>query len=109
MPVGLRSVMEELAKLIIRDGEGATKLVTIETVGARTTEDAKAVCWKKSGLRVTSTHSERSIPLAGSSMSSTIRAVLPLSRAATATIGARSMYWFETCTANTPSRFKCRQ
>jgi glutamate N-acetyltransferase/amino-acid N-acetyltransferase len=41
---GLREVMEELAKLIIRDGEGATKLVTIETVGARTVEDAKAVC-----------------------------------------------------------------
>ncbi|MDB5102801.1 MAG: N-acetylglutamate synthase/glutamate N-acetyltransferase [Fibrobacteres bacterium] len=41
---GLRDVMEELAKLIIRDGEGATKLVTIETVGARTSEDAKAVC-----------------------------------------------------------------
>jgi glutamate N-acetyltransferase/amino-acid N-acetyltransferase len=33
-----------LAKLIIRDGEGATKLVTIETLGARTAEDAKAVC-----------------------------------------------------------------
>ncbi|MEO6097444.1 MAG: bifunctional glutamate N-acetyltransferase/amino-acid acetyltransferase ArgJ [Fibrobacteria bacterium] len=41
---GLRGLMEELAKLIIRDGEGATKLVTIETVGARTVEDAKAVC-----------------------------------------------------------------
>ncbi len=41
---GLRGVMEELAKLIIRDGEGATKLVTIETVGARSVEDAKAVC-----------------------------------------------------------------
>ena len=41
---GLQDLMEELAKLIIRDGEGATKLVTIETVGARTREDAKAVC-----------------------------------------------------------------
>jgi glutamate N-acetyltransferase/amino-acid N-acetyltransferase len=41
---GLRGLMEELAKLIIRDGEGATKLVTIETLGARTVEDAKAVC-----------------------------------------------------------------
>jgi glutamate N-acetyltransferase/amino-acid N-acetyltransferase len=41
---GLRGIMEELAKLIIRDGEGATKLVTIEAVGARTVEDAKAVC-----------------------------------------------------------------
>ncbi|MDB5049265.1 MAG: N-acetylglutamate synthase/glutamate N-acetyltransferase [Fibrobacteres bacterium] len=41
---GLRELMEELAKLIIRDGEGATKLVTIETVGARSSEDAKAVC-----------------------------------------------------------------
>ena len=41
---GLRDLMEELAKLIIRDGEGATKLVTIETVGARSAEDAKLVC-----------------------------------------------------------------
>lgn len=42
--LALREVMEELAKLIVRDGEGATKLVTIETRGARTAEDAKAVC-----------------------------------------------------------------
>ncbi len=41
---GLRSVMEDLAKLIIRDGEGATKLVTIDAVGARSDEDAKKVC-----------------------------------------------------------------
>jgi glutamate N-acetyltransferase/amino-acid N-acetyltransferase len=41
---GLRDLMEELAKLIIRDGEGATKLVTIEAVGARSDADAKAVC-----------------------------------------------------------------
>ena len=41
---GLQDLMEELAKLIIRDGEGATKLVTIEAVGARSAEDAKLVC-----------------------------------------------------------------
>lgn len=41
---GLRDLMEELAKLIIRDGEGATKLVTIDAVGARSDADAKAVC-----------------------------------------------------------------
>ena len=41
---GLRGLMEDLAKLIIRDGEGATKLVTIETTGARSQADAKAVC-----------------------------------------------------------------
>jgi glutamate N-acetyltransferase/amino-acid N-acetyltransferase len=41
---GLQDLMEELAKLIIRDGEGATKLVTLEAVGARSPEDAKKVC-----------------------------------------------------------------
>jgi glutamate N-acetyltransferase/amino-acid N-acetyltransferase len=42
--LALREVMEELAKLIIRDGEGATKLVTIDAVGAQSDEDAKKVC-----------------------------------------------------------------
>lgn len=40
----LRGAMEDLAKLIIRDGEGATKLVTIDAVGARSEADAKKVC-----------------------------------------------------------------
>jgi glutamate N-acetyltransferase/amino-acid N-acetyltransferase len=40
----LRDLMEDLAKQIIRDGEGATKLVTIDAVGARSDEDAKRVC-----------------------------------------------------------------
>lgn len=41
---GLQGVMQELAKNIIRDGEGATKLVTIDVLGAASAEDAKAVC-----------------------------------------------------------------
>jgi len=40
----LRELMEDLAKQIIRDGEGATKLVTIDAVGARSDADAKRVC-----------------------------------------------------------------
>jgi glutamate N-acetyltransferase/amino-acid N-acetyltransferase len=40
----LQGLMEDLAKQIIRDGEGATKLVTIEAVGARSEADAKKVC-----------------------------------------------------------------
>lgn len=40
----LQDLMQELAKLIIRDGEGATKLVTVEAVGARSDADAKKVC-----------------------------------------------------------------
>jgi glutamate N-acetyltransferase/amino-acid N-acetyltransferase len=42
--LALRDLMEDLAKQIIRDGEGATKLVTIDAVGARSDEDAKRVC-----------------------------------------------------------------
>jgi glutamate N-acetyltransferase / amino-acid N-acetyltransferase len=42
--LGLRTIMQDLAKNIIRDGEGATKLVTIEVTGAASAEDAKAVC-----------------------------------------------------------------
>ncbi len=40
----LRSVMVELAKAIIRDGEGATKLITIEAVGAPDDASAQDVC-----------------------------------------------------------------
>ena len=40
----LQGLMQDLAKLIIRDGEGATKLVTVEAVGARSDADAKKVC-----------------------------------------------------------------
>ena len=40
----LQELMQELAQLIIRDGEGATKLVTIDAVGARSDADAKKVC-----------------------------------------------------------------
>jgi glutamate N-acetyltransferase/amino-acid N-acetyltransferase len=38
---GLRLVTESLAKMIARDGEGATKLVTVEVRGARTPLDAE--------------------------------------------------------------------
>lgn len=40
---GLRGLLEDLAIQVVRDGEGATKLVTIDVVGAATEEDAKAV------------------------------------------------------------------
>jgi glutamate N-acetyltransferase/amino-acid N-acetyltransferase len=40
----LAGLMEELAKSIVRDGEGATKLVTVKVTGARSESDAKAVC-----------------------------------------------------------------
>ncbi len=40
----LAGVMEELAKSIVRDGEGATKLVTVRVTGARTEDDARSIC-----------------------------------------------------------------
>lgn len=40
----LAGLMEELARSIVRDGEGATKLVTVKVTGARSDRDAKAVC-----------------------------------------------------------------
>lgn len=39
----LKHVTKELAELIIRDGEGATKFITIEVRGARSFEDAREV------------------------------------------------------------------
>ncbi len=42
--IGLKNIMQDLAKNIIRDGEGATKLVTIDVVGAASSEDARLVC-----------------------------------------------------------------
>jgi glutamate N-acetyltransferase / amino-acid N-acetyltransferase len=42
--LALQGIMQDLAKNIIRDGEGATKLVTIEVMGAVSPEDAKTVC-----------------------------------------------------------------
>lgn len=39
----LRAVCEELAKQVARDGEGATKLITIEVEGARNDADAKTI------------------------------------------------------------------
>jgi glutamate N-acetyltransferase/amino-acid N-acetyltransferase len=38
--MGLRAVMKELATMIVRDGEGATKVVHVTVKGAATTEDA---------------------------------------------------------------------
>lgn len=40
---GLKEVCESLAKQIARDGEGATKLVEVKVVGAKTLEAARAV------------------------------------------------------------------
>lgn len=39
----LTKVCEDLAKMIARDGEGATKLVTVDVSGAETKEDARKV------------------------------------------------------------------
>ncbi len=39
----LFSVMEDLAKQVVRDGEGATKFVTVEVTGAASDTDAKQV------------------------------------------------------------------
>ena len=41
---GVEAVMQDLAKQIIRDGEGATKLITIEVTSAQNAQDAKAIC-----------------------------------------------------------------
>ena len=41
----LLDVAVELAQRIVRDAEGATKFVTVTTNGARTAEDALAVCY----------------------------------------------------------------
>lgn len=38
---GLQTVMGELSKMIVRDGEGATKLVSVEIRGAKNPEDAQ--------------------------------------------------------------------
>jgi glutamate N-acetyltransferase/amino-acid N-acetyltransferase len=40
---GLRQLCQTLAKMIVRDGEGAKKLVTIEVIGARSPGDAERV------------------------------------------------------------------
>jgi glutamate N-acetyltransferase/amino-acid N-acetyltransferase len=40
---GLTAVCMELAKLVARDGEGATKLVAIDVTGARTFEEARQI------------------------------------------------------------------
>lgn len=42
----LAEVMTELAKSIVRDGEGATKLIEIVIEGAKTTGEAKAVAYQ---------------------------------------------------------------
>lgn len=40
---GIRAACEDLARKIAADGEGATKLVTVDVLGAATTEDAEKV------------------------------------------------------------------
>jgi glutamate N-acetyltransferase / amino-acid N-acetyltransferase len=42
----LKMVSEDLAKMIARDGEGATKLIEVEVTGAETAEDAKVTAKK---------------------------------------------------------------
>ena len=41
----VREVCEQLAQAIIRDGEGATKLITIDVLGARDEEEAQQVAY----------------------------------------------------------------
>lgn len=42
----MKEVMTELAKMIVRDGEGATKLIEIRVTGAETEEEAKKAACK---------------------------------------------------------------
>ena len=42
--ITLSSLMLELAKLIIKDGEGASKFITINVTGAKTKKSAKKNC-----------------------------------------------------------------
>ncbi|MDO8643499.1 MAG: bifunctional glutamate N-acetyltransferase/amino-acid acetyltransferase ArgJ [bacterium] len=42
---GLTQVMQELARLIVKDGEGGTKVVTVHVEGARTQKEAEKVAW----------------------------------------------------------------
>ena len=44
--VAFTEVMQELAHAIVRDGEGATKFVTVEVVGAEKVEDSTAVAFE---------------------------------------------------------------
>ena len=41
----LTEVMDDLAKQVVRDGEGATKFVTVNVAGATDNADAKQVAW----------------------------------------------------------------
>jgi glutamate N-acetyltransferase/amino-acid N-acetyltransferase len=42
----IHEVMKELALMIVRDGEGATKVAEIRVTGAASREDARRVAWK---------------------------------------------------------------
>ncbi|MBF0494612.1 MAG: bifunctional glutamate N-acetyltransferase/amino-acid acetyltransferase ArgJ [Candidatus Omnitrophica bacterium] len=42
----LKKVMLELAKMIVRDGEGATKLVKVKVIGAKSAEEARSAVEK---------------------------------------------------------------
>ena len=42
---GVAAVAGELAQAIVRDGEGATKFITIRTEGGRTDEECRQVCY----------------------------------------------------------------
>ena len=43
--IALQSVMDDLAKQVVRDGEGATKFVTVRVGGASSNEDARKVAF----------------------------------------------------------------
>jgi glutamate N-acetyltransferase / amino-acid N-acetyltransferase len=42
--VALSGLLQDLARAIVRDGEGATKLITIALKGAASVKDARAIC-----------------------------------------------------------------
>ena len=52
---GLSYVAEQLAKLIARDGEGATKLITVNVAGAKTSEMARTIAKKIIGSNLVKT------------------------------------------------------
>ena len=57
---GLRNVLEDLARLIVRDGEGATKLIHVEVAGAASPSDAERAvrCVANSSLVKTAFYGE---------------------------------------------------
>ena len=50
---GVEAVAQELARMIARDGEGATKLMVVRVVGAATEEEARRTTTKKTTTTTT--------------------------------------------------------